>query len=335
MTGAVRDLWDRIRRTPAEDWHFEHIPPERAPADGAHHVVGAEGGYVSAHLTAMRLSEVRIGTKRLYASVTSLFTADTLAGTRAEFLTVSTPEMLRDADAANLDRVVVAGKRLLGPIPYRGGDISAEIGLFAVPSADLLDPYLDLVEQVSTFAGVSFVPAAKSLVPTAKAALDAIFGSSASPSLEIGVAKNFSTVTTGYYCVVRIPRSGAAPAGLRVAADGRLERADGSEVTEPYLVFQISADTRRDDWAMIPDLQSGYERIRQAARFGDLRLANAEMAVFERAAIFSPDLLPEDGRRIADAVRSRIQLAFPQTATARTDPHTDVMPAFADLAVAF
>jgi hypothetical protein len=179
------------------------------------------------------------------------------------------------------------------------------------------------------------VPVAKSLVPTAKAALDAVFGTGASPSLEIGVAKDFSAVTTGYYCVVRTPRTDASLAGLRVAADGRLVQDDGSAVTEPYLVFQISVAAKRDDWAMIPDLQAGYQRISQAARFGDLRLAEAEMAVFERAAIFSPDLLPEDGRRIAETVRSKMLLAFPQTATGRSESDGEVMPRFEDLPVVF
>ena len=37
----------------------------------------------------------------------------------------------------------------------------------------------------------------------------AVFGTGDAPSLEIGVAKDFSTVTTGYYGVLRSPRTEA------------------------------------------------------------------------------------------------------------------------------
>jgi hypothetical protein len=327
--------WDRLRRTAAEDWHWEHLPSERVPTDGERTTVAPSTAYLSAHLVSMHLTDKRVGSKTLYGSVTSVMSLETRGAGRAEFVTVTTPEALRNVDAGHLDRVVVTGTRLLGPVPYRSGDLTVEIGLFAVPASDLLGPYLTLVEQVSGLAGVTVAPVTATVLPIVKSALDAVFGAADGPVLEVGLSFGLREPATGYYCVVRAPRGDPSLSGLRVEPDGRLAGADGVPVTAPYLVFRISAAPHRDDWARIPELLAGWERIRDAARQDDLSRAQAELTVFERCAILSPDLLAADGRRIAEVVRAEVGLAFPATATSGTPSPVDVLPEFEDLPVTF
>jgi hypothetical protein len=307
--------WDTIRRSATQDWHFGPIPAERAPAGGERVPIQAGQHYVSAHLSSMRLSHVRVGTKRLYASVTSSFTLDSSAGGRAELMCVTTPSKLRDVEAASLDHFVTMDKRVLGPVPYRGGDLGVELGLFAVPAADLLQPYLTLVEDVTKFIGVSFLDAVPGLLPSAKNALDLLFGAANDPTLEIGYSGDLQQPSTGYYCAVRAPRNDPGLAGLRVAEDKRLVRADGTAVTEPYLVFQISASTQRDNWFSIPNLTTRWKELAAAYEIGAFDVVDIALKGFQRATRVSPDLLLPDATRINALALALLQHQLPGTTT--------------------
>ena len=45
-------------------------------------------------------------------------------------------------------------QRLLGPVPSMGGDLELKVGLFAVKSQDMLQPFLEILEDLSKAAGV-------------------------------------------------------------------------------------------------------------------------------------------------------------------------------------
>ncbi|RZM18123.1 MAG: hypothetical protein EOO88_41565, partial [Pedobacter sp.] len=72
-------------------------------------------------------------------------------------VTVTAPTAMRDLDPNRLDRIIQSNYRLMGPVPYVGGDIRVEIGLLSVASADLAAPYLQLLETLSDKAGVSYI----------------------------------------------------------------------------------------------------------------------------------------------------------------------------------
>ncbi|WP_405620933.1 hypothetical protein [Streptomyces sp. NBC_00076] len=322
--------WNKILRDRAASWHFAPLDPARTPAGTGRRPIPADAAYINAFLTSMHIADVRVATRKFYGAVTSSFSVATRSGGTTEFVVVTTPAVLKNIDAQNLDRVVTVDKRLLGPVPYRGGDVDVEIGLFSMPAADLLEPYLDVVENISKLAGVSLVTGGVPLVPTVKAAMDALFGSQDAPRLELGVAATFAQPHTGYYCAVRADRDEAGLADLALGRDGRLVHStDGREVAEPYLVFQLTCSEKRDDWAGIPALLAAYEEIRRAANRGDLQGAQQTLALFGRTAVFCPDLLASDGQRLRDVVRQEVEKAFPATATAGR-PGSD-MPELAQL----
>jgi len=196
--------------------------------------------------------------------------------------------------------------------------VRAEIGLFLVPAAELLDPYLSVVEDVTKLLGVSFVTPVGALMGTAKKAMDLLFGTSGKPVLEIGLATTMAAPVPGNYCVVRAPRDSLRDVPLRLADDYRLVRPDGVALRDPYLVFTIGAGERRHDWAAIPGLTARYADIDDAVADDDQPRAMQALALFRRAALFSPDLLRADGNRIHDLVREQVLDAFPGTGTAAT-----------------
>jgi hypothetical protein len=292
--------------------------------------VEPESAYLALYVESVRGAAVRVRGQACYAAVTSTCTVQSRSGQRAELLAVSTPESLRGVDAGHLDRVVVGTVPLVDAVPYRGGAIEAEIGLFAFPAGYLMGPYLDLLSGIAAVT-CAFLPPAGALAATALAApvrkgLDLLFGATTDARLEVGLAHAWTAPATGYYAVVRAPEP---PGGFRVRA-GRLLTADGSEVRDPHLVLRLDAQRERHSWAEIPDIRAAYQVIADAAARGDLVAAREALASFRRVAVFSPDLLAADGLRLHAKVEGQVRLAFPATGTSGDVPPRG-LPDLADI----
>lgn len=315
------ELW----RSPAENWIFGALDE----VTGSELVPDTQ--YVSVTLRECRISDVRVGRQRLFGTITSSCSVLRRGDGRAESLVVTTPGVLRDVDPDNLDKVVTGATRLLGPVPYRGQGIDVEIGLFAMPGQDLLGPYLNLLEQATNLAGVGLIGRNSGLVGLVKDGMNVLLGGSGGPQLEIGVAHTFDHPKPGTYAVIRVAKA-HADAMPALDVNRGLCWKDGSPVTEPYIVFSIDAETRRDDWPGIPLLGDLYEQLRGMAERGDLTGSREVLAAFRRAAVFSADLLTADGERLYELVRKQIELAFPSTATGSQGvAESTVLPQFSTL----
>ena len=290
-----------------------------------------ESAYLSLYLESMRVSAARRRAQTFYGAVTSTCTVVSRRGGKAELVTVSTPESLRGADAAHLDRVITGTIPLAGPVPYRGGGLATEIGLFAVPAAYLTGPYLDLLGNIATVASAFLTPAAglasAALMAPVRQGLDLLLGAAGEAALEIGVAHTWPAPAAGHYAVVR---AAAPEGGYRVGPQNGLVNPDGSEVGAPYLLLRLEAKRERHNWAEIPDIRAAYQVIAEAARNGDLPGAREALAAFRRAAVFSPDLLAADGSRLYDKVAAQVRLAFPETGTSGVLPSPG-LPAFGSI----
>jgi hypothetical protein len=71
---------------------------------------------------------------------------------------------MRGITGDKLARVPIGPTRLAGPVPYLGGAIELEVGLFAIKEKDLAEPYLDFLQSVGELAGISFVTPALNLI---------------------------------------------------------------------------------------------------------------------------------------------------------------------------
>lgn len=253
--------------------------------------------------------------------MTSTCGVQSRSGQRAELFAVSTPSALHGVDPDHLDRVVTGTVPLVDSVPYRGGGLDAEIGLFAFPGGYLLGPYLDLLGDVAAVASAFLPPvgalASAALASPVRKGLDLLFGAATGARLEVGLAHTWEPPVTGYHAVVRAPEP---PGGFRVSAGGRLLNPDGTEVSAAYLVLRLDAQQQRHNWDKIPDVLAAYHVIADAARRGDLVAAREALAAFRRIAVFSPDLLAADGERLHDLVESEAKRAFPGVATGGPTP---------------
>ena len=345
--GRVRDF---LRKETADSF-FGLVEPvaEAAPAAGAAAapaaafpagtLVAPESAYLRLYLTAMRIAAARDRGQTFYGSVTSTCNVVSRGGQPAELVAVSAPSALSGVDPKHLERVVIGTVPLVDAVPYRGGDLDLEIGLFAFPGSYLLGPYLDFLGDVATVASAFLSPAgalaSATLLPSARKGLDLLFGAAAGARLEIGLAHTWAAPVTGYYAVVQAPRP---PGGFRVGADARLLGADGSEVRAPYLVLRLDAQTERHNWTAIPAVAAAYKAVGDAAERGDLKGAQWALESFKRVVLFSPDLLEVDCKRLYLLVKNLVEQAFPATGTEALIPATPAgeapaprLPALADI----
>jgi hypothetical protein len=235
----------------------------------------------------------------------------------AEFQTVTTPTRLAELDASNLDRVIFLNHRLLGPVPYRGGDLNAEVGLFSVKTSDLAQPFLDVLESLATKAGVSFVSAAAPFVEPLKKGLESLTGSKEC-GLEIGIATTINDLVCGQFAVIRAKRGTYSSQSLRLADDYRLEQATGSSIDRvPYFVFSVECSTARHDWFRIPEISSLHAELQEAVQKDRVEEFKELFESFKRAALTSPDLLRKDAERLVKMVNDDLSATVPASLTGR------------------
>ena len=314
--------WNEIFRRRAEDWVYSPLDPEQVPDNASHEQVATDSAYLSVFLRSMRVVHVRRGLSRFYGTVHSFTSLPHRSGDQARFNVVTTPGDLKDVDAAHLDRVIQMNQRLLGPVPYRGGDLEMEVGLFSIRSAELAAPFLAVLEKMSSIAGVSYVSAA---LPFAEPILDGVnllTGGSDSSVLEIGLATTFTNVETGYFLVMGAPKGQVDVNNLRVdPEDYRLVDQDGKPVGDyPYMVLQVVASPTRDDWFSVPGLAEPYGVLQKDIRDGEVERAKQSLIVFKRAVLTCDDLLTEDAKNLIAKVENEVNSVMDALAVTRGAP---------------
>jgi hypothetical protein len=212
---------------------------------------------------------------------------------------VTTPDALKKIDAENLDRVIILNQKLLGPIAYRGGELSLEIGLFSIKESDLAGPFLGVLESMSKTAGVSFISTALPFVSPLKDAFNLLSGAGSDSVLEIGLKKTFDPPETGYFMVMRAASNIIKPDTLKIDKDKGLVDKDGNRIYDyPYLVIRVEVSKERDDWFLIPDLAAAHKALYTAIVGGASDKIDEAIAVFHRTALSCPDLLVADAKRL-------------------------------------
>src|SRR5215468_55481 len=161
-------FWNDLWRTKSKNYLAKYI--NAGPS------VQAGQEYLTIDLEALHIVNVRKGLTKFYGAVHSNIGIPYLSGEMREFQFLSTPPELGEADAKNLDRVIPGPFRLLDGVPYRGGKIDLEVGLFSIVAADLAGPYLNLLGDLSQKAGVAFVSAAIPFVDVLHSGFKAIAG---------------------------------------------------------------------------------------------------------------------------------------------------------------
>jgi hypothetical protein len=302
-------FWDALLRKRTEDWLFYRFQPGQVPGSPSSEPIAPNEAYANIWLKSARVVNVRRGLKRFYGAVHSYISLTPVAQAEAiEINTVVTPKLLQNVDPRNVDRVISVNRRLLGPVAYSGGDVGLEVGLFSIEEADLVAPYLNMLEKLSDVAGVGFLKAAIPFAAPIREGVNALLNGEGHSLLEIGLSRTFQPLESGYYLVMRVPQSEIDPTALTLQkGDWRVVGADGELVKDfPYLVFEIQGTQEKHDWAKITELKRQYDLIKDAIIRDDLSEANAGHKIFHRLARTSPELIRVDADRLVQLVRLEI-----------------------------
>src|SRR6266849_9521759 len=94
----------------------------------------------------------------------------------ASFKQLIMPPGVRDVPASQLDRVIVENQLLMGPTPYRGGNLKVNVALLSVKSADFAGPFLEVLSDLGAAAGVPYVSLAQPFLKPLTKGVDLLTG---------------------------------------------------------------------------------------------------------------------------------------------------------------
>lgn len=304
-----------IFKTKATTWTYGNITQDNKNGlDLSSREIVAGQEYIKIVLKSMRIVYKGRGFGKYYPVVHSYCSLGHLSSKKAEFSYITTPPKLAELDQENLDRVVQINQVVLGPIPFRGGDVDVEIGLFSIKSVDLAKPVIDLVKKVADKSGVRFINAVLPYTEIVEEGLKVLTGSK-DTILEIGLSTTYNPLKSGYYAVIAAPKGSVDLEKIRIdVKDFSLLSAAGKLLADyPYLVFQIIASKQREDWYEIPEVSSAYNKLQADLKEGNRDNVKLSLEVFARIVNTSPDLTDVDGARLVEEVGQRVKLKLKAT----------------------
>lgn len=304
-------IWGDVWRTEAKSWAFGHI--------GTTTDISPHKKYLSVMLRQLRIVNARVGFSRFYGAVEFYGRLPKLSGAAAEFASVSSPSKLRDIHKKDLGNFVFGNQRLLGPIPYVGGDLELEIGLFTIKSQDLLMPYLELLGELSSSAGLAFVSVATPYISAIKKGASALMRPEGSSSLEIGASVTFNPVQSGSYFAARMSSGDYDLSKFSVDDNYYLLDDQGQRIAGvPYLIFSVDQSSVRDDWHQIPAISASYNQLMDAVRKQkSYKEVSSYFEHFRRVVLTDPDILSEHGPQIVTWAQANVAAAQGATKTSR------------------
>jgi hypothetical protein len=233
------------------------------------------------------------------------------SGTKAEFNVITTPQQLKNLDTKRLNKVLTQSRRLLGPIPYYGGDIEVEIGLFSIKSGDLVEPFLSTLEGFASIAGVSVLETAMPFVAPLRKGIQLLLDSQGDSVLEIGLHTELDTVTPGVYAVIGVDRNSLDEQKIKLDAQYQVVYDDGKPMRDyPYFVMEITHSTRHENWPDIPSLGKPYKDLHLAVLDDDIARVQESFAVFRRTVMMSPDLIESHAQNLVKDVQDKVDDAL-------------------------
>ncbi|BCM91935.1 hypothetical protein IAD21_03813 [Abditibacteriota bacterium] len=303
---ALEDIWF----DGAQTWTLVPLADTQVDGDITARTrnIQANEEYVTVNLKSFNLVHTRQGWSRYYGAIHSFISLSNPAVERSTVGRVISPNQLMSSDAAHADRIITVDQPLFGPAPYCGGNLELELGLFSVKTADLARPYLDLLQELSPVAKISFVSVALPFVEPLKKGVELITGSG-DTELQIGLDTK-RVPQTGWWLLMRAPKGSVDTAQLRVTpSDFRLIDQQGELYSDvPYLIFSIEATTRREEYYEIPELKEAYNKLRKLVRDAstDPKIADEaklSLQYFIRLLKTSPDLVMADAQYIARKIQ--------------------------------
>lgn len=264
--------------------------------------------YVELYLESLRLSRARVFATRFNAVVYSFITLHRTGDVPTEMSSISKPDKLLELDPKSLNKVITVSKQLMGAVPYRGGSISLQLGLFSVKNGNLISPVMDYVTKVSSVAGISFAGTVKPFLPLIVEGMDLLAGQVANTVLEVGVDTDSKFSKSGVFAIIDKPKSEINEKEI-IYKDNVLYQ-NGCELDCGYAVFSLRHNLTKPDYGEIPELRVKYKAFQTAIAKGSQLDARDALTAFKFSAIGSPDLTTNDAIKLVEKAGKIYEVAF-------------------------
>jgi len=325
----IKKLLHSAASAPAEVFILEELKASQGAPEPR--VLVDDEEYISVVVNSLYIPFKRLQLTAFHGTVMSQISLTHSGTGEASFHVVTSPDILRSADAANLAKVIQLNQVLLDRVPYRGGRLKIEVGLFAEKSADLARPMVDVVSKVAGAAGVAFVSAAQPFMEPLRYAVDVLSGVPGAFTLLVAVGGSLDPVKHQYMAVIGTSRDKVDPATLKLRPGGfELVKADGANFTDaPYMVLSVEATRTKPDWTRIPELLAANKRVKdaltQSSAPNRYLAAQEAMGHFRLTVLTSPDLVFDDAMAIVKKALDRMDATL-QAGVARVSAETEVWP---------
>lgn len=306
--GWFGDLVNKIAGKEAVDMMFVR-DVAGTPTDGDKLV--EDECYVEFYVNSLRLRNARKFATRFDGVVYSFVTLPFDGDAKIKVASVSKPANLEQLDPDGLSKVITVDKQMMGAIPWRGGPMLVELGLFSVKSENLVKGVLEYVTEIADAAGVSFVGKIAPFAPLITKGMDLLAGQTKDVGLEVGLDTAFAMQSAGTHAIIAVPKSNRVDVTQLTLdrADGKLLLA-GQPLREAYCVFSVRKSLQKNDYGEIPALKEGYAALMAAIRAGKQDPAKEALAAFRLATIASPDLISSDASRLVARAEQKLKDAF-------------------------
>jgi hypothetical protein len=305
--GWLKNLIDSVKGKGATDYLF--IPALNSPSAPAVPIVPDEC-YIELVVESLRIDKERAFATKFHGVVYTFTSLARIGDNTASFAAVTKPEKLAELDKESVGKVLVLSKRMMGPVPWRGGRLEVQLGLFSIKSGNLLTPVLNFVTKVSEAAGIGIGAVVKPFVPLIAEGMDMIAGQTEDTKLVVGIDSGFELGQTMRCAIIATSKTALDAKKITLdPADGKLLLA-GQPLEAAYCVFSIVATDQKADFGEIPELKSAYALFRDCVVKGEEDEARKAFAAFRRLALASPDLITNDAARLVAKANALLSAAF-------------------------
>ena len=326
--GYLNTLFTRLKGTPPTDCLLVRNVPDPT-GKIADLPMRPDEVYIELFVETVRLKTQRRCAGRLHGMLYSGLTLARDGGRNAALATIAKPHHLTDLDTKTLDRAIMVERRLLGAVPWHGGTLKLELGLFSIKAASPLSPVLDYVTRVSDQAGISFVGGAQRFLPLITDALDLILGQSRDVAIELALDTDLTLSRSEVMALVAVSKDRITPADLRIDPTDHKLLWKGAPLEDAYCVISIRRTDRKADFGEIPELAEGYNHLRDALKTRRKRVSEEAKQALALAIYRSPDLIDRDKARLVALIEAEVKRAITGTGADTATTFGD-LPLYAD-----
>ena len=217
----------------------------------------------------------------------------------------------------DLENVLNINHRLIGPVPFTGGEVEIVLALFALEIADYGDQFLEVLGTLSELTCSGELKTAFKFMQPLKKGLEGLLNlKKTTPHL--GIHDTFTSsgaapqpLIPGYRVIINAPSDDIDLDKLWVDR-GRLLYGTSLDEALPfkgadYLLFYIERLAERDDWSILASISQAWDEVIIKANKEDDKELSMAINNFMGLVFASQDLIWSDQVRLIDALKKRVK----------------------------